>query len=155
MNLRDLGSKLNSQLSVINLMRGILALRSPLSSFLIALVLLGASKAFGVTPMISAGGSHSVALRSDGQAWSWGANASGQLGDWTNTARVLPGPISSTGGCGASSLMAAMICSSHILAADCSPDACGKYEIRTVKVGINKRLMSGGRVTVECDPRSG
>jgi alpha-tubulin suppressor-like RCC1 family protein len=36
------------------------------------------------------GGSHSVALKADGTIWSWGSNASGQLGDGTFTDAALP-----------------------------------------------------------------
>ena len=39
---------------------------------------------------ISAGVSHTVALRADGTVWAWGSNSSGQLGDNTITARHTP-----------------------------------------------------------------
>ncbi len=39
---------------------------------------------------VSQGSSHTVALRSDGTLWAWGDNASGQLGDGTNTDRTAP-----------------------------------------------------------------
>jgi alpha-tubulin suppressor-like RCC1 family protein len=39
---------------------------------------------------IAAGDSHSLALRADGSAWSWGANDKGQLGDDTNDDRLVP-----------------------------------------------------------------
>ena len=38
---------------------------------------------FTTTPMISAGGSHTVALKSDGTVWAWGWSRDGQLGDGT------------------------------------------------------------------------
>ena len=45
----------------------------------------------GVTfTQISAGTDHSLALRSDGNAYAWGRNIEGQLGDGTNTARSIP-----------------------------------------------------------------
>src|SRR6185437_6330049 len=44
----------------------------------------------GTFTQVSAGGSHSLALRSDGSVWAWGANASRQLGDGTTTERHLP-----------------------------------------------------------------
>ncbi|MBI5561616.1 MAG: hypothetical protein HY894_01995, partial [Deltaproteobacteria bacterium] len=42
----------------------------------------------GPTPMASAGNSYTVALRSDGTLWAWGANNSGQIGDGTNINRT-------------------------------------------------------------------
>jgi alpha-tubulin suppressor-like RCC1 family protein len=39
---------------------------------------------------IAAGDEHSLALRSDGTVWAWGANASGQLGDGTTDDRTHP-----------------------------------------------------------------
>jgi alpha-tubulin suppressor-like RCC1 family protein len=50
---------------------------------------------------IAAGYSHYLALKSDGTVWAWGYNYSGQLGDGTNTDRMLPvqvtDPTDSTG----------------------------------------------------------
>ena len=46
-------------------------------------------------PAISASGSHALAVRSDGVVWGWGENASGQLGDGTQTSpRLLPQIVS-------------------------------------------------------------
>ena len=42
---------------------------------------------------ISAGLFHTIALKTDGAIWSWGYNASGQLGDNTTTNRVSPGQL--------------------------------------------------------------
>jgi alpha-tubulin suppressor-like RCC1 family protein len=42
---------------------------------------------------ISAGDSHSLALKSDGTVWAWGANWSGQLGDGTKINRATPAPV--------------------------------------------------------------
>jgi hypothetical protein len=39
---------------------------------------------------ISTGGSHSLALKSDGSLWAWGYNLYGQVGDGTNTDRQTP-----------------------------------------------------------------
>jgi alpha-tubulin suppressor-like RCC1 family protein len=39
---------------------------------------------------VAAGGSHSLAVKSDGTLWAWGANTSGQLGDGTTTQRTSP-----------------------------------------------------------------
>ncbi|MDR1189648.1 MAG: LPXTG cell wall anchor domain-containing protein [Bifidobacteriaceae bacterium] len=40
--------------------------------------------------MVSAGGSHSLAVTNAGQVYAWGANGSGQLGDGTTTNRSTP-----------------------------------------------------------------
>ena len=45
---------------------------------------------------VSAGGLHSVAVRTSGSAWSWGRNNYGQLGDNTTTSRSSP--VSVVGG---------------------------------------------------------
>jgi len=45
---------------------------------------------------VSAGGFHSLAVRSNGTAWAWGLNASGQLGNATTTSRRSP--VSVVGG---------------------------------------------------------
>lgn len=45
--------------------------------------------------MVSAGGSHAVALKRDGTLWAWGANESGQLGDGTTVLRNAPKRVGS------------------------------------------------------------
>src|SRR5438445_4093870 len=49
-----------------------------------------AAVAAAVTPQVSAGDSHTVALKSDGTLWAWGFNTNGQLGDGTTTSRPSP-----------------------------------------------------------------
>ena len=39
---------------------------------------------------VAAGEQHSLALKADGTVWAWGGNSAGQLGDGTNTTRLLP-----------------------------------------------------------------
>jgi alpha-tubulin suppressor-like RCC1 family protein len=39
---------------------------------------------------VAAGHAHSLALKSDGTVWAWGANGLGELGDGTNTQRSTP-----------------------------------------------------------------
>ena len=51
------------------------------------------SPSFSVTA-IEAGGSHSLALKSDGSVVAWGDNVTGQLGDGTNTASNTPVQVS-------------------------------------------------------------
>jgi alpha-tubulin suppressor-like RCC1 family protein len=45
-------------------------------------------------PPVALGGGHSCALSSEGQAYCWGLNGSGQLGDGTNVERLSPMPVS-------------------------------------------------------------
>ncbi|MCL2013984.1 MAG: RCC1 domain-containing protein, alpha-tubulin suppressor, partial [Oscillospiraceae bacterium] len=49
-----------------------------------------AAETFTTTPMISAGDTHTAALKSDGTVWAWGNNEDGQLGDGTTTDRRTP-----------------------------------------------------------------
>jgi len=43
-----------------------------------------------VTPKISGGSVHTIALKSDGTVWTWGSDRYGQLGDGTTTDRSIP-----------------------------------------------------------------
>jgi len=47
-------------------------------------------EAFTTTPMISGGGDHNLALKSDGTVWAWGWNIRGELGDGTKIQRYTP-----------------------------------------------------------------
>jgi alpha-tubulin suppressor-like RCC1 family protein len=49
---------------------------------------------------ISAGGSHSMALKSDGAVWAWGLNTYGRLGDGTTTQSLTPVKVLGEGGIG-------------------------------------------------------
>jgi len=42
---------------------------------------------------IAGGATHTIALKSDGTVWTWGSNASGQLGDGTTTSRKLAAQV--------------------------------------------------------------
>lgn len=50
-----------------------------------------------VITSVAAGDSHVLAIRDDGELFTWGENSSGQLGDGTTTDRPSPVPISSQG----------------------------------------------------------
>ena len=43
---------------------------------------------------VSAGGTHSLAVGSDGNAWAWGLNSNGLLGDGTRNDKSVPVPVS-------------------------------------------------------------
>src|SRR6185312_15197966 len=47
---------------------------------------------------IAAGGTHVLALKSDGTVWAWGSNTSGQLGDGTTTQRAAPVQVTGLSG---------------------------------------------------------
>jgi len=63
----------------------------------------GTSVAFRTTPVrvgvatdwatVSAGASHTMALKNDGSLWAWGNNSTGQLGDGTTTGRNTPAQV--------------------------------------------------------------
>jgi len=59
----------------------------------------GVSALFGKTVVaIAAGGSHSMALCSDGTLVAWGSNSSGQIGDNTTTNRLVPVKVNTGSG---------------------------------------------------------
>ncbi len=41
---------------------------------------------------IASGSNHTLAVKSDGTVWAWGANGSNQLGDGTTSPRTSPVP---------------------------------------------------------------
>ncbi|MCL2149493.1 MAG: hypothetical protein FWH51_00975 [Dehalococcoidia bacterium] len=51
-------------------------------------------------PMVSAGGSHTVALHNDGTVWAWGSNEYGQLGNNSTAGSLTPARVVGPGGVG-------------------------------------------------------
>jgi alpha-tubulin suppressor-like RCC1 family protein len=49
---------------------------------------------YGITGAVAAGAYHTLALKADGTVWSWGYNASGQLGDGSLVQRLSPVQVS-------------------------------------------------------------
>jgi len=49
--------------------------------------------------LISAGFTHTCSLTTGGQAWCWGANSYGELGNWTTEASLAPAAVNTTGTC--------------------------------------------------------
>jgi alpha-tubulin suppressor-like RCC1 family protein len=65
-----------------------------------------------MSPAIAAGGTFSLALKSDGTVWAWGSNSDGQIGDNTTAVERLS-PVQATGLTGVSAVAAG---TSHALA---------------------------------------
>ena len=61
-------------------------------------LLLNNTSLASTTPQVSAGSSHSLALKSDGTVWAWGANWNSQLGDGTTTDKKTPVQVSGLSG---------------------------------------------------------
>ena len=49
--------------------------------------------ATGITPRLSAGALHTMAVKSNGTVWAWGYNGNGHLGDGTTVSRPSPVPV--------------------------------------------------------------
>jgi alpha-tubulin suppressor-like RCC1 family protein len=69
---------------------------------------------------VAAGFSHSMALKTNGEVWSWGNNGSGRLGDGTATARLSPVQVLTAAGVPLSGAIAVAAGGSHSLALDSS-----------------------------------
>jgi len=65
---------------------------------------------------VSIGGAHSIGLKSDGTVWSWGNNASGQLGNETQDAKTSPIQVTTPDGISGFTAIAAGV--NHTLALD-------------------------------------
>ena len=63
--------------------------KAPISLLFALFIVCNASLAETIQ-QVSAGWEHTVALKSDGTVWTWGANKFGQLGDGTTIAKSLP-----------------------------------------------------------------
>jgi len=62
-------------------------------TLLVAIFFVGSMHGQGCWTAISAGRTHTVAIKEDGTIWSWGSNARGQLGDGTTTNHITPAQI--------------------------------------------------------------
>ena len=61
---------------------------------LFAAVIVSGTATASVSPQVSAGEHHSIALKNDGTVWAWGNNDYGQLGDGTKTDSNVPVQVS-------------------------------------------------------------
>ena len=64
-----------------------------LKTLLALAVAASASAAHAATPMVSAGGAHTLALQSDGTVLAWGSNQYGQLGNGQSTFATVPAVV--------------------------------------------------------------
>ena len=58
-------------------------------------ILIAPALASAVTPQVAAGGSHTLAIKSDGTLWAWGYNVYGQLGLGNKTQMTSPVQVGS------------------------------------------------------------
>jgi len=115
--------------------------RTTVTFLLVATLLLTGSKGWAQCwQQISVGWGHTVALKTDGTIWSWGANTDGQLGDGTNTDRSTPAQIGNSNNWKA---VAAGFTSTFALSMDGSLWACGGNSSGTLGdgTGIAKNLL--------------
>jgi len=61
-----------------------------------------------ITAVAAAGGNHTIALKDDGTVWAWGYNGYGQLGDGTETQKLIPVQVTGPGGEGVLSTIIAV-----------------------------------------------
>ncbi len=81
----------------------------------IAVTMSGALAGKSITA-VAAGESHTVALASDGQAYAWGYNFFGQLGDGSATMRTTPVAVTTTGALAGKTITAIAAGASHTVA---------------------------------------
>lgn len=100
---------------------------------------------------ISAGDRHSMALCSDGTLATWGANASGQLGDHTTTSSVVPLPVStSLLGFGVRFVkLATGSCANHVLALATLASTPNPFEVWQTTVFTNPADLNDPAVSGE------
>jgi alpha-tubulin suppressor-like RCC1 family protein len=92
---------------------------------------------------IAAGGTHTLALKSDGTVWAWGYNGYGQLGDGGTTNKYTPAQITSLTGIGA---IAAGWAHSVVLKTDGTADG-AVGTVWTFGMNSNGQLGEGSTVT--------
>lgn len=118
---------------------GQLGNNSTVQSLIPVAVTTGSGALFGKTvSMISAGGSHSLALCTDGTVASWGLNTNGQLGNGNNSQSLLPVGVVSSGVLNGKSVVMVSAGASHSLA------ACTDGSVAAWGANGNGELGNGG-----------
>lgn len=85
--------------------------RISLANVLLAMAALSVAPGSAGAQTVAAGGQHTVVVTPDSSVWTWGSNASGQLGDGTTTGRKVPTALPSFSG-----ILAVAAGGSHTLA---------------------------------------
>lgn len=98
----------------------------PAAAIMFCLLFQSKSSLGAVTPQLAAGGSHTMALMTDGSVRTWGYNAQGQLGN--NTLATSAVPVSVAGLAGPVKAIAAGVSHSVALLADGTVQAWGNNE---------------------------
>lgn len=93
---------------------------------------------------VSAGGGYSLAVKTDGTAWSWGSNQFGQLGTGNTTARTTPGAVTGVTGVTA---VAAGGSTSYFLLSDGTVRSVGLHNSNGLTTGMLGDGSSVGMVT--------
>ena len=81
-----------------------------------ALAAVPASAAFSTTPMVAAGHSYNLSLKSDGTVWAWGNNSCGTLGNGTTAASNTPVQVMASAGVPLTGMIAISTSNTHSLA---------------------------------------
>ncbi len=94
---------------------------------------------------LTAGRSHSVALRNDGSVWAWGDNIYGSLGDGTRTSRLNPAPVKLADGTPLTGVTAIAAGAYHTVAlkADGSVWSWGSYAADSMKLETEPAQVPG------------
>ena len=103
----------------------------------------GGAEASFTAPMAAAGDDFTVALRADGTVWTWGRNASGQLGNGTNVDSYSPVQVIRWDGYALENVIAVAAGGSHALAVAVETGTDGGSVNRVYAWGLNANGQLG------------